>query len=335
MYDLCERVESVRSHHDKAVLFPRTKRKQAASGVAGRYEFLDQAFTVGKLVAKGASGRIYEGTFGVRPVVVKVNVGVPVEEDVNEALMQTRLYCHLRDRKGGIPPGAARIPETVFAATVTGVGRVLGMAKVGTPLLADVQGRRSSSEQVGALRKALTQVAKLLVVLQDDVSFVHGDLHGENVMIQGDGAFLIDFGMSSARFGRNPRMVTNDRYAGVRFHRHLDLLTLLTSLREDLALKHCTAAASWCDARVRPFWDTVRGGLFAGSRRALKYGAQKTVRTARAEIESSGEIYYAHHLLYEEIGRVSYPPCDPRVFLRSHPSTAKADLSLERIFEDV
>ena len=249
-----------------------------------------ETFTLGGVLGGGESGRIYKGTFGTRAVVVKVNGGVTPREDVHEAMMQVRLYCHLEGRR---TRDMAGVPEAVFAATVPGVGRALGMARVDRPLLADVKERAS----VGALHQALRKVARLLALLQDDLQFMHGDLHAENVMMRGaDDVFLIDFGMASAKFGRSPRMLTNERYAGVRFNPHLDLLTLLTALREDLALAgrptrwprgaatscspsgtRCAAASS--AARCPSRWRTARSRRSARRATRSRRAARSTTRT--------------------------------------------------------
>ena len=344
MYDLCQIIETVGSHEDRRRLFPQaTKTTPGTSVLRGRYRFLsDQEFSVQSVLGGGEYGRVMLGTFGPRNVVLKRNVKVSMREDVNEVIMQTRLYCYLRDHHASAASHMARIPETIFAAAVPGFGRVLGMERMDVPLLAHVQ-KTSASAQVRVVRDALLKVCELLAVLQSKFSFMHGDLHGENVMVRGtDDVFLIDFGMSSAKFDRHPRTITSDRYEGIPFHPHLDLLTLVTALREDLGLSKHDAVAAWCGTFVDPFWTTVRTELLRDggtSRTKLQYGARTTVRTARKEILSSGEVYYAHHLLYEDIGRVSYPPCDPHNMIRRLRATRSASpkrrLERERLFEDV
>lgn len=343
MYDLCQIIETVGSHEDRRRLFPQANKTTPRTSVLrGRYRFLtDQEFSVQSVLGKGEYGRVMLGTFGSRDVVLKRNVKVSMREDVNEVIMQTRLYCYLRDHHSSAASHMARIPETIFAAAVPGFGRVLGMERMDVPLLAHVQ-KTASSAQVRVVRDSLIKVCELLVVLQSKFSFMHGDLHGENVMVRGtDEVFLIDFGMASAKFDRHPRTITSDRYKGVPYHPHLDLLTLITALREDLGLSKHSGVAAWCGTFVDPFWTTVRAALLhdgGTSRTKLPYGARTTVRTARKEILSSGEVYYAHHLLYEDIGRVSYPPCDPRTMLkrlRASRVSPKRHLARERLFEDV
>ena len=341
MYDLCRIIETVGSDEDRRRLFPQaTKTTSGTSVLRGRYRFLtDQEFSVQSVLGGGEYGRVMLGTFGTRDVVLKRNVKVSMREDVNEVIMQTRLYCYLRDHHATNASRMARIPEAIFAAAVPGFGRVLGMERMDVPLLEHVQ-KTPVSMQIRGLRDSLINVCKLLVVLQSTFSFMHGDLHGENLMMRGDDVFLIDFGMASAKFSGHPRTITSERYQGIPFHPHLDLLTLLTALREDLGLSNHKGVASWCGEFVDPFWTTVRTALLRDggtSRNKLPYGARGMVRTAREEIMSSGEIYYAHHLLYEDIGRVAYPPCDPHNMIRrlhtSH-STPKP-LTRKRLFEDV
>lgn len=339
MYDLCTIIETVRSYDDRGRLFPKaTKTTPGTSVLRGRYLFGDgEEFSVHSVVGGGEYGRVMRGTFRSRDVIIKRNVGVKTREDVNEIIMQTRLYCFTRDDSVARSRDMARIPEAFFAASIPGFGRVLGMERVDKPLLAYVQDMAAGG-QVRWLRGALVKVCSLLILLQDTFSFMHGDLHGENVMVRGADVFLIDFGMASAKFDRQPRTVTSDRYTGVPFHPHLDLLTLITALREDLGLSKHYAVASWCGDLVDPFWRTVRTALLTGKVPGkLPYGAQRTVRTARDEIMSSGEVYYAHHLLYEDIGKVSYPPCDPRNMLRRLKRTAPTPklITQQRLFEDV
>lgn len=334
-YDICE---VVRAAKGDAAVFPLAK---AAAGK--RYTFWDppETVVVGAKLNEGASGKIYHGTFGKAAVAIKVNNPrrVKLRTDAEEVRMQTQLHCHVRDRK--LPALAASVPATLFAARLPGIGRALGMQRMHRDLLTHVQALRAPAEQIKTLHRALTSLAQLLAVLQKDLAFMHGDLHGGNVMLgEGGAVFLIDFGMASVKTAGGGRDVTDDRYEGVGFHQHLDLLTLLTALREDLALSKDTAAAAWCDQFVRPFWQTVREGLFAKKEPSrLKFAAQYTVRSAKEEVGESGEIYYAHHLLYEAIGKVNYPPCSPAGLLRALGKAAGASKPpaewRTRIFEDV
>jgi tRNA A-37 threonylcarbamoyl transferase component Bud32 len=303
MTDFCTTVAAIKHPRNVRALFPLAAKQP---GRSPSYRVGEDVVRLGKLIGEGASGRVYRCVYRRRSVVVKLNVNPSQREDMHEALMQARLYCHLRDT-GQTGAHLAHVPEAFFAATLPDLGRVLGMQRVDVPLLRFAGEQRS----IQPLRDVLHKVCELLVVLQRDLAFMHGDLHGENVMLVGKEVFLIDFGMSSARFGSQRRMTTDVRYDGVRFHPQLDLLTLLTSLREDLAEARRPALASWCGAFVDPFWKVVRDGIVY-HRPSRKYGAHQTVRVGLDTLAKDDEIYYAHHLLYEEIGRVNYPDCDPR-----------------------
>lgn len=337
MYDLCQVLDHAKTPSE---VFPTAKKKTGKM-----YTFWDppETFSMGARINKGSSGVIYRGTFGTRTVAIKVNnpAAVKLRADADEVKMQSRLFCHVRDRAATFR-GAAKIPDTFFATRIPRMGRALAMEQMDRSLLSQVQGLKHPDVQIRNLRSALERVAMLLKHLQKDLEFMHGDLHGENVMIRERPyeVYLIDFGMSSTRSDRGSRDITDERYKGVPFHPHLDFLTLLTALREDLSISGHEEASRWCDAFIRPYWETVRKGLFSGKVRAkIAYGAHSTVATAREELEESGEIYYAHHLLYEEVGGASYPPCSPASILRSLRSkrvqVAKKEAEWRtRIFED-
>jgi serine/threonine protein kinase len=265
--------------------------------------------------------------------------------------MQTMLHCFLEEHKL-LPKACARIPRTFFSARVPKQGRVIGMEIVDHNLLTHVSGLQDAVRQIAFAKKALQRVASLLQILQTELKFMHGDMHGENIMIRDKpfDVFIIDFGMSSIRAPKNlpgqrgrtvcGRILTDDRYAKTPFNTHLDLLTLLTALREDLSLSGHHGVARWCSTFVAPYWDVVRKGLLSGKvRQKLNFGAEHTVRSARQELRTSGEIYYAHHLLYNAIGKVSFPLCSPENFQKSlkerHvPSPLKKNIP-NRVFEDI
>ena len=141
MYDLCRIIDTVESVEDRRRLFPQaTKMTPGTSVLRGRYRFLtDQDFAVHSVLGGGEYGRVMLGTFGARDVVIKRNVKVSMREDVNEVIMQTRLYCHMRDRHAAREARMARIPEAIFAASVAGFGRLLGMERMDVPLLKHIQ----------------------------------------------------------------------------------------------------------------------------------------------------------------------------------------------------
>jgi hypothetical protein len=68
----------------------------------------------------------------------------------------------------------------------------------------------------------------------------------------------------------------------------------------------------------------------------LRYNAHRIVQSARDELEDSGEVYYAHHLLYERIADVDYPTCSPKGLLRAlSAKAAPSGTTTQRIFEDL
>ena len=316
-YDICKLVDG-----GSKELFP-TSKKMGSDG----YAFWNppERYSLGVELNRGASGRVYRGTFGSRAVAIKVNDPKKVKRrtDEDELQMQLRLHCLLND-EGALPRHAANVPAVLFAAQIPRVGRAVGMERVDESMLAMIM-RTTKTAQIRELRRVLLLLARLLEFLQTHMQFMHGDLHAENVMMRGSDVFLIDFGMASVSEGGKKRFTTDDRYKKVPFNPHLDLLTLLTVLREDLALEAHESAARWCHGFVAPFWDVVVSGLTSGKARVkLAYGAHRIVQAARSEIRESGEVYYAHHLLYESMTPdVSYPPCAPTQFLRSLTQSRK------------
>ena len=312
MYDLCTRIKGIKSNDNHHSLFPHATKNTRGDVIRGTYGFENEKFSVQAAFSKGEYGRMYTGTFGKRTVAIKMNLKVPVQDDINEVRLQTELYCYVKEH-GHLGRHIARIPEPVFAAFIPGFGRVLGMERVDSTMIDLVLTLRKDA-RIRWLRDALLKLCALLAILQEKFSFMHGDLHGDNVMVRGSDVFLIDLGMSSARVA-GARVVADRRYVKIPFHSQLDLLTLLTALRDDFA-SSSTEVAGWCGAFVDPFWNTVQRALQGDTQTVSSYGAQSTVRAARKELSDKGEIYYAHHLLYDNIGHVSYQTCEPQHLMR-------------------
>lgn len=299
-------------------------------------------FRIGRKIAEGRygvifDGSLYRGTLGEVPIAIKRNKSDEISKSTAEVEMQIRLYCHhVSERPQGLP-GGAFLPKTFFAAMVPHFGHVIGMERVDESLIDRLQRGGGASPRV--LEGALDKVSSLLRCLQDDLEFMHGDLHCGNVMFRKNDVILVDFGMSSAHFqDTERRTVADTRYNGVSFNPHLDLLTLVTSLREDLGTAGKMALAATCDAIVAPFWDAVREGLREALSsgtvpRDIPYKAAHTVASALAAWRKKGKFYYAHHLLYQKIGDVEYPPCHPRTFQASRP--LREVPWKERFFDDL
>jgi len=351
---------------------------------SGAYHFLEtERFTIDDKLGEGANGAVYTGTFGdanlARPlhIAVKINKAGRVSKraEIEEVLMQTRLYCYARDHWARAQrtvkrtvdlSDAAHIPIPYFAVALPGnVGRAIGMERVHKTLPTYVHGLRSHAAQIDALHDAFAQIARLLYFLQHELEFMHGDMHGENIMVRLERDappqfYVIDFGMSSTSrhladdATRRPRIITDSRYDGMTFNAYLDLLTCVTSVREELGLAGDLAASRWCDEIVAPYWDTVRRQLAASlerkgrpraaSARAARagygrFGAARAVQSADAMLQRKGEIYYAHHLLYENAEKLHFPPCSPLGLLRTldrmdHDVPPPAQPYRRRVFED-
>ena len=348
-YDLCDVLETLKGKRNAV-----TKIFAPAKPVKGnRYSFSNGAeeFEIKEMIGKGANGAVFNGMFGTKlKVAIKVNKPkkVALKTDAEEIAMQTRLYCHVRDhmsnstRKIGhvsMATQVAKIPIPYFAVSMADKGRVIGMERVDENLRKYVISLKTEKERIVALKDAFTRLAKLLYFLQTELQFMHGDFHGENAMIRHSpyDVYLIDFGMSSLKLpDAEGRTITDTRYKRMKFNPYLDLLTLITSLREDLAMKGLLVSSRYCDQIISPFWDTVRAGL--KGKRSHKYGTKHTIRTALGELSYSGEVYYAHHVLYQEAENIHYPACSPLGLLRA---LDKIDMNppkpigyRERIFED-
>lgn len=265
-------------------------------------------FALGEQIAAGANGRVFAGTFGAgvlgRPVAIKMNKRGDAAEDAAEVKMQADLFCAFREgafrvqrELRELAPRMAKIPQPLFAAH-TADGRAIGMESLDGTLVEYLHARRDDAK---VLVDALRQVAALLHFLQTALHFVHGDLHGQNVMMRGSHVFLIDFGMSS--YGvRTRRTHTHRRYVGVDFNSCLDLLMLVSFLREWSGRMRDTRHAVLCDRVVRPFWDAL---LRDGDR--ARFHTQKLATNARP---------WAHHILYERAADVRYARTRPLGLLR-------------------
>lgn len=311
-YSLCKVVEALRSERDFPKVF------ETASRTGARYAFADVHFSIGKKIGSGSYGAVFQGEFGHGASSIKIAIKVnkpqkvSIADDAAEVVVQTHLYCHVRDHLGAAAAkAAARVPQPFFAAHVPARGRAIGMEMLDGSLIS-VARRRDTR----FLQASVGKVARLLQFLQRDLRFMHGDLHDENVMLRGDEVFLVDFGMSSLQMPRHRRLYTDDRYEGMGGNPYVDLLTLLSSLREDLAEDGNIGASRWCDSIVRPFWDVVKRGIRDGGRTPTRYGARGVVAAALDELRARKTIDYAHHLLYEDARDVRYPPTSPAGLLR-------------------
>ena len=335
-YDMCDELSRLKSARDYPKIFLKAT---PIRGAGNAYSFHgSERFDIGKMIGKGGNGAVFEGTFGQKlSIAIKVNKPkkVALKTDAEEIIMQTRIYCFTRDHlaaellklKDIMPGKSAKVPIPYFAVDMNDKGRVIGMERVNINFRKHLVSLSTTKAVINGLREGLKRTAVLLHFLQTHLSMMHGDMHGENVMVKTSpfDVYLIDFGMSSVRdpSDASKRIITDTRYKRMTFNPYLDLLTLCTSLREDLADAGHVVPARWLDQIIKPFWDTVKSGLMG--KKVTKYGGKYTVEVAKSELSYSNEIYYAHHVLYNEAEHLHYPRCEPLMFhsliskMTSHP----------------
>lgn len=337
--DLCRRLDEMTAHDDAVQLFSPVQRRSTRA--ATTYVVGGDELFVGKRVGTGANGTVYVGTYGnddSQIVIKRTRRGVSLGECAEELRLQVIVFCEFRKSaagasiRGAVDMGnSARIPKPIFAGRLSDGAAIIGMERADQNLL-DYLAQIEDDPAVFA--HCMRQLATLLLFLHMTLKFMHGDLHDENVMIRhtiGHSArptvFLIDFGMSSVSMPakRVPRICTDERYRGVPFNPSLDLLTILTSIREDVT-STAPRIAAWCDMIVAPFWEEVHRGLM-GKRSNLRFGARKTADAAR-DMRADG-VYFSHHLLYENNPGIRFHACTPKGLL-TKLSTVPSNLVLER-----
>lgn len=297
----------------------------STSGATRRFRLRisGEVFQLGQRLGKGANGTVFKGTFGeganVVPIAIKMNERGSAAEDAAEVKMQADLFCTFREhafsalralKERHALTRMAKVPKPYFAAH-TPAGRAIGMETLDVTLVTYIANMGDTWASVEALKSCLSQMAGLLHMLQEKMQFVHGDLHGENVMLRlqpQPQVFMIDYGMSS--YGANTsRTLTHPRYKNARFNPCLDLLMLLSHVRETLGRTQKDGASrrlasEMCDFVVHPFWAAVR----TGDRTAV---AKYSAHTVRAYYERVGRRRYAHHLLYEKGQNVTFDRTRP------------------------
>ena len=188
------------------------------------------------------------------------------------------------------------------------------MEQMDKSLLAYVQDLKSPVLQIRCLRSALDRVAKLLKHLQRDLEFMHGDLHGENVMLKERpyNVYLIDFGMSSTRAERG-RHITGSIQRGP-VPSASGFLDTHDCPPEDLSLSGHEDASRWCDAFVRPYWDAVRKGIMSGKTRESSTGPNTRFRLPWKSCKRAGR--YSMHItsFTKTLGTLITPPAARMAF---------------------
>lgn len=297
----------------------------------------------GKL-GSGASASVRPGTFtdngSTYDIAIKVSKSKSkstITENVGELAMHLRVYCALNERTEADKAGVACVPRPFFIADLSGAGLAIGMSGMRTTLAQGIASRADGKEQIAFLRKTFRSVALALAHLQSEFQFMHGDLHNANVMnVETDTPCIIDFGMSSATDpdDAKKRRLTDTRYRTTGFVASLDLLTLITSTRDDLSKVKDYSSAMWCDRIVGDFWTSVQSDVQAtsSSKRKNKYKVENVVREAQRSIREDGSLpSYTHHLLYQDAKGIRYPPTVPSKF---EASLKKAGSSAPKVTAD-
>ena len=327
-YDVCRRINLSETFTENLFV------AAAAVGGAPDFYFLDaEVFGLGDTIGRGASGLVRAGTFNLsassapaRRIAVKVNRKGTLETDLDELRAHGEAFCAYRARAfvSRHAAGIARIPKPLFAATIQTTGgehaRVLGMEQLDESLILHLKKARRDDEARATLRACalLRSLFGLLDFLQRDaIQLMHGDLHGNNVMVRQPSdpsrlpeVFLIDFGMSSyVPSGRTSRHYVHRRYAGTRFNPHTDPLMLLTHLSEWAVRNKWTALALITLEPIEPFWT----GVAAAERepgRPPPTAVGQYIRKKGADFFT-----HSHHALYQRTEDVSVPTAAPRALV--------------------
>lgn len=344
-YDLCAvmKTRGGRSTRTETGVWDRLLERGVSNGPGRGFHFthggLRHDVRIRNKIGVGASGIIRNGTFddggsgASFPIAVKVNKvrrdDPRREEDLRELAIHVETFCALQSLSDATRRGWACIPRPFFLVDVPRTGRVIGMDRLSVTLADGLYRQPSAEGQIRLLYHVFQSVATTLEYLQAKFRFMHGDLHSANVMNVETGVpCIIDFGMASVahrRKGRGAqceeeRVCADDRYEGVGFVPCLDLLTLVTCVREDLGHAGDTTAAAWCDSFVRPFWDDLEYRVFDTTNHANKtrspYRTETIADRVRKSVKMRHRPSYSHHLLYEDSGGIDYRPTTPTQFLR-------------------
>jgi len=281
------------------------------------------------VLGKGANGSVRVARLGTRrgadgtDLVVKFNRADKSSRagDAAEARVQALLFCymrHARARWAHVNESTAhpirimaKIPKPYFLMESAALGRGLGMEPLDATLKQHLLGAADGRAARAALHGVLRQVALLLEFLHEEMRFVHGDLHGSNVMLRGRVAYVIDFGMSSFTGPDGKRVRAHARYAETGFTPYLALLMLITYLTDTLARhEHTRLAAESCWAIVGRFWLRVRDRVEERDFRGKNLGP--VAHRLHALLADDAPPKFAHHLLYQRATRVVHTPTQPR-----------------------
>lgn len=364
-YDLCVTLKRGRFVPENALV---ESGKKSRDGFYFMHEDEQHDIRLGERIGLGASGTVRKGTFtdngALYELAVKINNKRRVhnsDDDVRETAMQLRAFCAIDELTRAKREGMACVPRPYFIIDIPGVGRTIGMQQLQSTLLDGLYQCDSGAAQIKLLRKVLHSVAHALEFLQSKFEFMHGDLHPGNVMnVHSSVPCIIDFGMASTkytppprrpksgseRWGRPPigrasepvdkhpeRLCADGRYEKTGFVPCLDMLTLITCVREDLALAGDMSAAVWCDRLIAPFWTSVKKDFMRREgTRHFAYGTENMFKRMIKMMKIKGRLPgYTHHLLYEDAKGLTFQATVPKEFktlLANHNDNVRSDVKL-------
>lgn len=316
-YDVCRRLTESAMNPN---LFVKAK---PIKGAKDSFSFGIEMFRMDDVIGSGSYGEIWTGIFKTtspddRPktIALKVNDSGTLEDDLEEMRAHAEAFCAQRARAFEFreAAGIGKIPKPLFAAMIP-MGRVLGMERLDAALCDYLLDARWGNEAraLDHACKILRSLFGLIAFLQKDwIQFMHGDLHGFNVMVRHSpdptappAAYLIDFGMSSyVPYMQTRRRYVDHKYARTRFNPHTDPLMLLTHLSEWAMRQQWPRLALITLRPIEPFWTRT----IAAVRQAAKAPANDVVRFIRQRGDS---IPWSHHALYEHMHQETAPSVEP------------------------
>jgi hypothetical protein len=168
-----------------------------------------KSFLLGKELAKGANGYIFEGTFNGMDIVIK---SIPIntknlENNMLEMVVQSHLACgHNSELE---QDDSALIPKIYFIAK-SKKNYFIGSEKLNGNLHDFIRSRTDKETKSKIVKELVFKIARTLLLLQKKCNFIHGDLHLGNIMYKGDIKdpenlkwYIIDFGMSAINIKDN------------------------------------------------------------------------------------------------------------------------------------
>ena len=224
-----------------------------------------------KAIAKGASGSIYKGHFGVgsgtmEKIIVKENVEGTPKTDALELLMQAFLFCDFRGMRYATEAGmkgAAKIPKPLFAANHNKKKRYLGMQTLDQDCnkYLEFKKNETSEEHWNRFVKLTSSLLLCLDYMQRHFEFVHGDLHLGNVMVTlfPFKVYVIDFGRSAMNMW-GKRQHADDEFKWP-VSPSVDLIIFYTSVCDLLGESNHKNSKTYkfCKSQVDKVYDKILG----------------------------------------------------------------------------